>query len=125
MFGVGGVVYSCPLLTGRGLYYFLKKQNGCQGGISENGFSSFELHQCSYTSEESDVDEKYCSICLGILQFPHELYLSEGESKDNSSIDVFVEKIAESIKIENYQIDGFFLEVSIPPVIVANERSIW
>ncbi|KAH0448732.1 hypothetical protein IEQ34_022532 [Dendrobium chrysotoxum] len=124
LFGVHGDFYSCPFLTGPGLHYFLKLQNGCQAGISENGHSSFGLHQCS-TSEESDVDQKYCSICLGILQFPHDLYLGEGTSEDNFSIDVFVEKIAESIKIANYHIDGFFLEVSIPPVIVANERSIW
>ncbi|PKU83749.1 putative tRNA pseudouridine synthase Pus10 [Dendrobium catenatum] len=122
LFGVHGDFYSCPFLTGPELHYFLKLQNGCQAGISENGHSSFGLHQCS---EESDFNQKYCSICLGILQFPQDLYLGEGTSKDNFSIDVFVEKIAESIKIANHQIDGFFLEVSIPPVIVANERSIW
>ncbi|XP_020582155.1 putative tRNA pseudouridine synthase Pus10 isoform X3 [Phalaenopsis equestris] len=121
LFGVRGAPYSSPLLTGPVLRYFLSVKNDCQGAISENGHISFGLH----TSEESDVDQKYCSICLGILQFPNELYLGERRSENNYSIDVFVEKIAESIKIENHEIDGFFLEVSIPPVIVANERSIW
>ncbi|KAK8916078.1 hypothetical protein KSP39_PZI022697 [Platanthera zijinensis] len=125
LFGIRGDVYSCPLLTGSRLHCFLNVQSDCRGGTSENELSSFGLTQCSYTSEESDVDQNYCTICLGILQFPHELYPEGRISEERSSIDIFVGKISEFIKKENYQLDGFFLEVSIPPVIVANERSIW
>lgn len=125
LFGIRGDAYSCPLLTGSRLHYFLNVQSDCCGGTSENGLSSFGLTQCSYTSEESDVDRNYCTICLGILQFPHELCLKGRIFEESSSIDIFVDKITEFIKKENYQLDGFFLEVSIPTVIVANERSIW
>lgn len=44
--------------------------------------------------------------------------------KKESGSDLAV-SIADIVKKEGHQVDSFSLEVSIPPVILANERSVW
>ncbi|CAA6656051.1 unnamed protein product [Spirodela intermedia] len=67
-----------------------------------------------------------CCVCLGILQltFNHgkECFRSPG---GGNPIDDFTVMLSEQIKKEGHQIGGFCLEISIPPVILANERAIW
>lgn len=86
-------------------------------GSGENGKRSE-----SHNSKGSKVNEVLCSLCWGILQF---IYCDDKSSvvRKDSAYD-FASKIVELLKQEGHQIDGFSLEVSIPPVIQENERSV-
>ncbi|XP_021284347.1 putative tRNA pseudouridine synthase Pus10 [Herrania umbratica] len=75
------------------------------------------------TSFKSEVEFQFCNICLGILQFS---YCDDGEEtvvKKESAKDMAL-SIAELVKQEGHQIDGFSLEVSVPPLIMENESSL-
>lgn len=74
-------------------------------------------------SKDPKVDSVLCSLCLGILQT---IYSDDQELvvKKESANDLAI-SIAELIKKEGYQIDGFSLQVSIPTVILENESSVW
>ncbi|KAJ6829124.1 putative tRNA pseudouridine synthase Pus10 [Iris pallida] len=124
LYGVRGHVYSCSSITDSTLHSFLEEHKSYHCGTAETGFSSNGLVQCSYTSKESDHDKSHCSICLGILQLACDSGQEMGMCKGKKSIEDFTTVIAELIKSENYQIDGFSFEVSVPPVIMANERAI-
>ena len=114
LFGVHGPVYSCPLLTSSMLRSFLKEDKGFPSDHLENGLNL-----------END-DGSYCSICLGILQLACNGDREVGNCEEKTSLEDFAARIAEEIRGENYQIDdGFSLEFSIPPVVVANERALW
>ncbi|KAF9621480.1 hypothetical protein IFM89_021784 [Coptis chinensis] len=106
LFGVSGRVYSCSLLSSSYLYSVLEK---------------------SYSSHDSDTwrpslqaeSPYYCSVCLGILQFCH----TDGKVKDQVS--EFTLSIAEMVKKEGHEIESFCFEISVPPIISANENAIW
>ncbi|KAF3321574.1 putative tRNA pseudouridine synthase Pus10 isoform X1 [Carex littledalei] len=67
----------------------------------------------------------YCCICLGVLCSVCCVQEKTGAAfKEISSVNDFVLFISDMIKREGYQIDGFSLEVSVPPVIAANERAL-
>ncbi|KAG0474442.1 hypothetical protein HPP92_014128 [Vanilla planifolia] len=123
LFGVNGDAYSSPLLTSIALCCFLKVHNGFQDDTDDNRLDSFALKQCSFSKEESEDEQRICIICLGILQF-FQLCQDTRASEDSFSIVSFVEKIVNHVKSEGHQIDGFSLEISIPPVIVANENAV-
>lgn len=110
MFGFHGPVYSCSRLTASTLLSFLKDEKGFDG---EN-------------EVDLENDGSFCSVCLGVLQLA---YLSDGgmgnHEEKASTVEDFAARVVELIKLENHQIDGFCLEISIPPVIVANERALW
>ncbi|PIA32892.1 hypothetical protein AQUCO_04300078v1 [Aquilegia coerulea] len=76
----------------------------------------------SYDSFQMEL-ESFCCICLGVLQFSY----SEGKDvlvkRDNVS--EFALAVAETVKNEGYEIDSFSLEISVPPIILANEHAIW
>lgn len=86
-------------------------------GSGENGKRSE-----SHNSKGWKVNEVLCSLCWGILQFT---YCDDKSSvvRTDSAYD-FASKIVELLKQEGHQIDGFSLEVSIPPVIQENELSV-
>ncbi|CAL0303488.1 unnamed protein product [Lupinus luteus] len=101
VFGVRGRIYASPDLAVNNLKDNLKS--------SEN----------SNTAKET----KLCRLCLGILQFR---FVDEKEvvvKKD--SVDDMAVLIAEMVKKEGYQIDGFSFEVSVPPVLLENDNSFW
>lgn len=87
--------------------------------------ASVENGKCSESPnlKELEVNEALCSLCLGILQFS---YCDDKASvvRKDSAYD-FASSIVELVKQEGHQIDGFSLEVSIPPVIQENEQSVW
>ncbi|XP_077231516.1 pseudouridine synthase family protein [Tasmannia lanceolata] len=103
LFGIHGNAYSSSLLSTSILNSLLEEPESCG---NSNGLV-------------------FCSVCLGILQLAYD---QEGEkcksSEKRTEIDDFVIPIAELVKREGYQIDGFSIEISIPPIILANERAI-
>ncbi|XP_010918179.1 uncharacterized protein [Elaeis guineensis] len=125
LFGVHGQAYCCSAITASVLQSFLEEQKSCDNGTAKNGLVSDGLVRCSYTSQESENGQAYCCICLGVLQLACEQDQEMMTTSKDGSIDDFTATIAELVKRENHHIDGFSIEVSIPPVIVANERAIW
>ncbi|XP_022769301.1 putative tRNA pseudouridine synthase Pus10 isoform X2 [Durio zibethinus] len=71
---------------------------------------------------KSEVEFQFCTVCLGILQF---CYCDDKEMvvKKESANDMAL-SIAELVKQEGHQIDGFSLEVSLLPLILENESSL-
>ncbi|KAF3446860.1 hypothetical protein FNV43_RR12040 [Rhamnella rubrinervis] len=82
-----------------------------------------EEHQNFSGSSTSRGSKIVCSLCLGILQ---SIYCDDKKLvvEKDSAKDLAI-SIAELVKHEGYQIEGFSLEVSLPPVIVENETSFW
>ncbi|OAY63753.1 putative tRNA pseudouridine synthase Pus10 [Ananas comosus] len=119
IFGVSGCAHLCSSITTSMLHTFLEEQSTDPNGSARNGW-------CSCASTDLEKDETYCSICLGVLQLA---CFQDQETrvipKEARSIDAFISILAETVKQESFQIDGFSLEVSLPPVIAANERAIW
>ncbi|PPR97605.1 hypothetical protein GOBAR_AA23066 [Gossypium barbadense] len=74
------------------------------------------------TGFKSECDFQFCSVCLGVLQLS---YRDDKETlvKMESPNDMAL-VIAELVKKEGHQIDGFSLEVSIPQFILENESSL-
>ncbi|GMI91373.1 hypothetical protein like AT1G20410 [Hibiscus trionum] len=74
------------------------------------------------TGFKSEGSAQFCSVCLGILQFS---YCNDKETmvKMESPNDMAL-TIAELVKKEGHQIDGFSLEVSVPQLIMENESSL-
>ncbi|XP_065847044.1 uncharacterized protein [Euphorbia lathyris] len=69
---------------------------------------------------EAEPEPGVCNICLGILQF---IYCDDnGMMVKKQSATNLALSITEHIKQEGRQIDGFSLEVSIPPLIQENEQ---
>ncbi|ONK72828.1 uncharacterized protein A4U43_C04F23650 [Asparagus officinalis] len=110
-FGAHGSVYSCSSLTAPMLLSFLREEKGFHSDSSENGI-------------DFDNDDSYCCVCLGILQLASDSDREMGKCEEKASVGGFVERVGEVIRRENHQIDGFSLEISIPPVIAANERAL-
>lgn len=125
LFGVQGQAYSCSSITASMLQSFIEEQKSCDSGIAENGLVSGGPVQCSSISQESENSQAYCCICLGLLQLACHQDQETMTICKGRSIDDFTATIAELVKKEDHHIDGFSIEVSIPPVIVANERAIW
>lgn len=74
------------------------------------------------TSFKSEVEFQFCSVCLGILQFS---YCDDKETmvkRENANDMALI--IAELVKQEGHEIDGFSLEVSVPPLVLENESSL-
>ncbi|XP_021902561.1 putative tRNA pseudouridine synthase Pus10 [Carica papaya] len=80
---------------------------------------------CMLGDKEDSVSLTYmestlCSLCLGVLQFTY--CDDKGMLVKMESANDFAAKIAELVKQEGHQVDSFSIEVSIPPVILENER---
>ncbi|RRT82017.1 hypothetical protein B296_00009330 [Ensete ventricosum] len=117
LFGVHGRAYSCPLITNAILQSFLEEQDKFHGDNEENGVASDGITRCAYASRDTENVQEYCSICLGILQLPlyqdQELVITK-----RVPVDDFTAAIAELVKQEDYDTDGFSFEVSIPPMVL-------
>ncbi|KAL9238118.1 hypothetical protein vseg_012588 [Gypsophila vaccaria] len=74
--------------------------------------------EVSASTANNDVS---CSVCYGILEFT---YIDEKQNlvKKDCAKDL-AESIAELAKLEGHQVDGFTLEVSIPPIIMENDSA--
>lgn len=109
LFGAFSYACSCTSLTASVLHSFLEERD-----------DSTESGSCSCLS----TDEAYCSICLGVL-LPT-CHQNEGREPPHgvSPIDSITLMVSQFVERENYQIDEFSLEISLPPVIAANERAI-
>ncbi|CAD6262701.1 unnamed protein product [Miscanthus lutarioriparius] len=70
------------------------------------------------------MNDAYCSVCLGVL-LPA-FHRDGGLETPNgiSHIDNVSSMISQVVQREGYQVDEFSLEISLPPVIAANERAI-
>ncbi|XP_061356335.1 uncharacterized protein LOC133300762 isoform X2 [Gastrolobium bilobum] len=96
---------------------------GVQGRIYASSLSSsifasiVEVEQGATT----DKEVKLCRVCLGILQFR---FFNDREILPKNDDDMAV-LIADMVKKEGYQVDSFSLEVSIPPIIIENDTSLW
>ncbi|XP_050365041.1 uncharacterized protein LOC126783586 [Argentina anserina] len=63
-----------------------------------------------------------CTVCLGVLQFT---YSENNKVVKKESVDGLAAYICNLIREQGFEIDGFSLEVSIPPIILENERTVW
>ncbi|CAL5069372.1 unnamed protein product [Urochloa decumbens] len=91
-------------LTASVLHSFLEERDDSIGG------------SCSCLS----ADTSYCSVCLGVL-LPA---WHRDEGLETPNIDNISSKISQVVQKEGYQVDEFTLEISLPPVIAANERAV-
>ncbi|KAJ4962712.1 hypothetical protein NE237_022651 [Protea cynaroides] len=122
LFGVRGCTYSCFSPLPLDLHLSIKESKGSHDCTVGNCSKASENLNSAHVFEESEVKSVCCSICLGVLQFA---YCNEKEMlvrKDSAT--EFAVSIAELVKQEGHQIDSFSLEVSVPPIILANERAI-
>jgi len=105
MLGAYSSACSCASLTSSVLHSFLEEHDGSIKGGS-----------CSCLS----ADDSYCSVCLGVL-LPawHRDEGLEMPQKENIS-----SMISRVVQKEGYQVGEFSLEISLPPVIAANERAV-
>ena len=72
---------------------------------------------------DDDIDRNICCLCLGILQFS---YIDDkGNFVKCKGVDDLAVSISEMVKKEGHQIDNFSLEVSIPSIILENEKLVW
>jgi tRNA pseudouridine synthase 10 len=108
-FGAYSSACSCASLTPSVLHTFLEERD-----------DSVKREHCTCLS----TNDTYCSICLGIL-LPA-CHQGEGTEMPHgaSYIGNISSMISEVVQREGYQIDEFSLEISLPPVIAANERAI-
>ncbi|GJN02073.1 hypothetical protein PR202_ga19391 [Eleusine coracana subsp. coracana] len=109
LFGAYSSACSCASLTASVLHTFLEERD-----------DSIKSDSCTCLS----TNGTYCSICLGIL-LP--AYHQDGGTEtphDVSHIDNISSMISEVVQRESYQVDEFSLEISLPPVIAANERAV-
>jgi len=96
---------SCASLTSSVLHSFLEEHDDSIKGGS-----------CSCLS----ADDSYCSVCLGVL-LPA-WHRDEGlEMPHNENISSMISRVVQK---EGYQVGEFSLEISLPPVIAANERAV-
>ncbi|XP_025695185.1 uncharacterized protein [Arachis hypogaea] len=93
---------------------------GIKGPICASVDNGSENPLDSTTSNEA----KLCNICLGILQFRFYDDREKRVLQKDTAYDVAL-LIADMVKQERYQFDTFSLEVSIPPLILQNETSVW
>ena len=63
--------------------------------------------------------DQLCTLCLGILQF--RFRRNTNDNDDDVHVPLL---IADMVKREGYHSDSFFLEVSIPPIILHNDNSL-
>lgn len=88
----------------------------CHSSVSQSMLGSVIEEVTCFKSE---VEFQFCVVCLGILQFS---YCDDKESlvKMETANDMAL-AIVELVKQQGHQIDGFSLEVSLPPLILENE----
>ncbi|GAA0166981.1 hypothetical protein LIER_22016 [Lithospermum erythrorhizon] len=67
---------------------------------------------------QGDYADQVCSVCLGILQFAY---------MDNNGVFVKNESASElaATIITDHQLDTFALQVSIPPLVLDNQKAVW
>uniref|UniRef100_A0A5B7BN46 tRNA pseudouridine(55) synthase n=1 Tax=Davidia involucrata TaxID=16924 RepID=A0A5B7BN46_DAVIN len=123
LFGVHECIYYCISLSPSVLHAVLGKLTGLEEDMVHNSFRANEDSSGQRSSQDSEMEPKFCGICLGILQFAYcndkEMLVREDCAND------FAVSIAEVVKQEDYQIDNFSLEVSVPQSIVENEQAVW
>ena len=91
--------------------------------FTRSNLTTLELCSIEYISSDGGI----CCVCLGILQLA---YHQENEHNVScrplrNTIDEFTAFLSMQMKKEGHQIEGFCLEITIPPVVFANERAIW
>lgn len=121
LFGIGEHLYYCCSLSPSLLNSVFGDSTDTEKQRSTSGIK--EEHENFSGSPTSKDSKLVCSLCLGILQ---SIYCDDKKLvvKKNSAKDLAI-SIAELVKEEGYQIEGFSLEVSLPPVIAENESSVW
>ncbi|RCV34936.1 hypothetical protein SETIT_7G198300v2 [Setaria italica] len=96
-------------LTASVLHSFLEEHdNSIKGG------------SCSCLS----ADDSYCSVCLGVLLPAWHREEGVETSHGGFHIDSISSMISQVVQKESYLVDEFSLEISLPPVIAANERAV-
>ncbi|KAJ4746645.1 tRNA pseudouridine synthase Pus10 [Rhynchospora pubera] len=91
--------------------------------INESELISFLEEQNEIECNSTTITN--CCVCLGVLcpscVVPEK---SGADLRERSSVNELALLISDMVKGEQYQIDEFSLEVSLPPVITANERAL-
>ncbi|XP_020520095.1 putative tRNA pseudouridine synthase Pus10 isoform X2 [Amborella trichopoda] len=111
LFGVHGDVYSCLSLSSSLLWSVLDLSNGHEEA------TDCKVHEGSSSPQDLKVGPEFCVVCWGILQLSY-------DEQAQQTFDL-VASTAQLVKGEGFEIDSFSLEVSVPPIILGNERSVW
>ncbi|XP_062226430.1 uncharacterized protein LOC133924755 [Phragmites australis] len=109
LFGAYSSSCSCVSLTASVLHSFLEEHDD----FIKGGF-------CPCLS----TDDAYCSVCLGVLLPACHQDEGKGTPHGVSHIDNISSMISQVVQRESYQVDGFSLEISLPPVIAVTERAV-
>ncbi|KAK9164633.1 hypothetical protein Syun_005535 [Stephania yunnanensis] len=114
LLGVHGHVYSCSSLSPSILCAVLEESKPNYGGVEESGLEPID---------DSNVLQKalFCSVCMGILQFSN---VDEGGvlvRRDGAR--ELAASVAEFVKRDGHDIDGFAIDILIPSIVSANERA--
>ncbi|XP_035538555.1 tRNA pseudouridine synthase Pus10 [Juglans regia] len=122
LFGIRGNIYSCSLLSSSMLSSVLGEQRHADEDMVDIGSEEHKNPIRLPASEVSEVDAVLCTLCLGILQFT---YCDDKELVVKKSAKDMAVAISELLRREWHQIDSFSLEVSIPPIVLENDSSVW
>lgn len=91
-------------------------------GVNSTSTETKDLND-SESVENFKEEIRVCSVCLGIMQ-----YLCNDDKgmlvKKECASD-FAASIDDVVRQEGHQVDSFSLEVSLPQIVVENEKSIW
>lgn len=115
LFSIHQYILPCPSISSSVLSAILQESAETEGGVAD--------HPNNLDSVEELEEVEICKNCLGIMQFVYR-DAKEMLAKKGSAID-FATTIADVVKLEGHQIESFSLELSLPPIIVNNEESIW
>ncbi|CAI9117046.1 OLC1v1018359C1 [Oldenlandia corymbosa var. corymbosa] len=115
VFGIYESIYSFPSMPTSSVSSILGEVFGPQVDMKDD--VSGENDKLSIPSL---LEPKVCSICLGVLDFVYHDEQGILVRKDRASD--LAQMIVEAVKQEYQLIDGFSLEVSLPPVVLENEQ---
>ncbi|XP_057866056.1 uncharacterized protein LOC131073608 isoform X2 [Cryptomeria japonica] len=122
IFSVDGDIYSFSLPSTASLYSLLKPLiTPTELPKFEDDISSMEVKNVCSSTEEKEVTNETCLVCLGILQTA---ILDQKKETTQCKGNVAV-LISEAVQHEGYQFDSFCLEVSIPPNTAIRDRALW
>ncbi|KAL6527484.1 hypothetical protein OROGR_016574 [Orobanche gracilis] len=113
----------CPSLPTRILSAILHELTEHEGDGANIRVKETEVLTDIDLVHEIHEDIKFCSVCLGILQYVYND--DKGMLVKKNHANDFAAAIGDVVKKEGHQCGSFSLEVSVPPIVVENEQAVW